>query len=665
MLRPIRMKKVHAIVLEDKLDPLMRELKELGIIHLINVHEEIESQEMLKEIGIEVPPSTWVRYKTSGLLSRINRILDILQSVEEEKTFSNKIKKILEVKEIEKIPIKETSILELFEGFEKKFENIEKEVLKTSSKLDALREERSDILTCQEVLSILENFGIGPKYLEGFKLFYLETGTVPKDQLNFLEPELKEATEDFLYLFSGDVDKKTKFIIIVSLYEYESEIRKILRARGFESLSIPRKICDLELEDAENFLEESISHITVEEDKLKEELKRIANVNEKELLLMKEQLEIEKNLDEITSLFGKTTKSYLISGWVPYYLIEKLKEIFNNITNGYGIIRIDEPKKGDNPPTMLSNPPPIKPVEILTETYGLPGYDKIDPTFFMGISFPFMYGLMFGDVGQGLVIAILGFLLGFYFKFGEVIEKFGKIMLACGIMGTLGGLLYGSVFGLEILEPLWLRPLESGTNLVVFAIVIGLVQLSLGIILNMLNHIMHKDYLEALFPPWSLSGLWLLWGGTLLIIKHGTDVFLLLRDTLAIPFLYLPLLVICIGTKYAEHTSFLWGFYGSFEAITRYLANCISYVRITAIALVHAALCSIMVMFMEMVAPLFLKSIVFLIGNIFIIGIEGFVSFIQTLRLHYYEWFSKFYDAGGTKFEAFKAIRKYTFLAPL
>ncbi len=148
-------------------------------------------------------------------------------------------------------------------------------------------------------------------------------------------------------------------------------------------------------------------------------------------------------------------------------------------------------------------------------------------------------------------------------------------------------------------------------------------------------------------------------------MKHGTDVFVLLKDILAIPLLYLPLLVICVGTKYAEHTSIVWGFYGSFEAITRYLANCISYVRVTAIALVHAALCSVMVMVMGMVSMVLLKLLILLIGNIFIIAIEALVSFIQTLRLHYYEWFSKFYDAGGIRFDAFKAIRKYTFLAPL
>jgi V/A-type H+-transporting ATPase subunit I len=121
-----------------------------------------------------------------------------------------------------------------------------------------------------------------------------------------------------------------------------------------------------------------------------------------------------------------------------------------------------------------------------------------------------------------------------------------------------------------------------------------------------------------------------------------------------------------IGEWRVTRISIFWSAFETYENLTRYLVNSISFVRVVILAIIHEALSSMMVMAMGMMPPtiygFLIKSVIFIIGNIFIFTIEMFVSFIQTLRLHYYEWFSKFYSGGGKRFNPFKALRRYTYI---
>ena len=663
MLKPVGMKKLSAVILEDKKEPVLRELKEHGMLQFIDAAE----TELFKEMELGSASPSGAHVKASELLSRINSILDSFRVLEEKKP----LLKGLIPEEVEKTPVEELPPEVFFEDIKKKLDPIEEKVRRITSGLERLKKEKEDLKVAEKGIALLEKLKVSPRDLWGYRKVRVYAGTMPEGELESLKKDLEKVAEDYI-LVTGEAEKKSIPVLITVIKDYEGEVSRYLRLRRFEELQLPIEYRTGTIEEARKKLEETSKRIQEEEDKLLKELQEVEKAERINLLRIRELLQIEKYLDETSQYFGKTSKTYLFRAWVPAPYVEKVADLIRKASDGYCTISIEDPGEKEEPPTMLSNPGFAAPVELLTNTYGTPPYSKIDPTLMMTISFPIMFGFMFGDIGQGFILALIGFFLGFYLKVDDVYKKFGRIVFYCGLAAIGGGFLYGSVFGLEgevlkqyfgiELHPLWLSPLHDVTTLITFAMFVGLAQLSLGCFLNIANHIRHNP-LEALFSPWGAVGLWLFWGGAFLLKRHGTDVFAFFKDQLIIPLVVVPLVIIAIGVKYAEKTSFGWGVYASYEAVTRYLFNSISYIRVIALALVHAALSSVMVMLMlqsPAAAP-----VIFIVGNLLILVMEAVISFIQTLRLHYYEWFSKFYEGGGKAFKAFKVARRYTFLAPL
>jgi V/A-type H+-transporting ATPase subunit I len=662
MLKPVGMKKITAVILEEKKDPVLRELKEHGMLQFMDAAQSELFQEM--DLGSASPSGAHV--KASELLSRINNILDSFRVLEKGKSFLRG----LIPPEVEKAPVEECPPEVFFENIKNRLNPIEKKIRKITAGLERLKKEKEDLKVAEKGVVLLEKIGVSPKDLRGYKKVRVYAGTIPEKELEALEDDLAQVAENYI-LVKGEADKKILPVLIVTLKDQE-EVGRHLRLRRFEEFQFPMGYRTGTLKEVKSKLEETSKRIKEEEEKLLKELQEVEKEEKLNLLRMKELLQIEKYLDEASHFFGKTSKTYLLKAWVPALYVDRAVDVIRKAAGGYSTISVEDPEEKEEPPTMLGNPGFATPVELLTNTYGTPPYRKIDPTLMMTISFPVMFGFMFGDIGQGLILALIGFFIGFYLKLDEVYRRFGRIIFYCGLAAIMGGFLYGSIFGLEgealkhylgiELHPLWLSPLNDVSTLITFALYVGLVQLSLGCVLNIINNIKHNP-LEALFSPWGAVGLWLFWGGAFLLKKHGTDVFAFFRDQLIIPTIVVPLIIIAIGVKYAEKTSFGWGIYASYEAITRYLFNSISYIRVIALALVHAALSSVMVMLMLQFpggAP-----VTFLLGNLLIFVMEAVISFIQTLRLHYYEWFSKFYEGSGRAFEAFKVVRRYTSLAPL
>jgi V/A-type H+-transporting ATPase subunit I len=663
MLKPVSMKKVSAVILEEKKESVLRELKERGLIQFIDA----SGSDDFKDLELKSAAPSWVRVEASELISRVNNILDAFKFLKKDRS----ILKDLLPEEVSKAPVTELPPTTFFEEMEGRVHPIEEKVKEITGKLEELKREKEELEGAREGVALIKKLRVSPKDLYGYRTLRVVAGLLPKRELQHLTADIDKLGMDYLF-FHAEADKKNDVALIAYFKEHEVEVNKILRMRRFEELQFPIRFRADSLEEAEAKIKEGLELVAKEEGEL---LKKLADIEENEkmnLLRMKESLQIEKYLDETNQFFGKTNKTYLLKGWVPHNFVDEVRDVITRSSDGYCNISVKEPLKGEEPPTLLRNPNFATPVELLTNTYGIPGYHKIDPTLMMTVSFPVMFGFMFGDVGQGLVLTLIGFLIGFYLKLEKTYRKFGRIIFYCGITATIGGFLYGSVFGIEgehlkhyfgfELHPLWLSPLHSTQTLITFALVVGLVQLSLGCFLNIANHIRHNP-LEAIFTPWGVVGLWLFWGGAFLVNKHGSDVFALVGDKTIIPAVLVPLIIIAIGVKYAEETSLGWGIYASYEAVTRYLFNSISYIRVIALAIVHAALSSVMVMFMVQFPVATIP--IFILGNLLIFVMEAVISFIQTLRLHYYEWFSKFYEGRGTGFKAFQVMRKYTFLAPL
>lgn len=676
MLLPESMKKLVAVVHTSRKDEILRELKEAGAVEIRASTE----NEFLEKLDLKKGESSWIRVEASENLSRIENILEALAEVSPDK---KKISSLGEFEElIRGIPSNGEEISKTFEEISEKLYFLEERVINLSNSLNNGRKDLEEFENYRSVVERLEKFNIGPKDLRGFRRTIALFGELPREELPLVEKELQERLPAYI-LESGVLDKKRVAIVLITFAGQEAEVTRLLRLHKFEEIELSLRIIPYSLEEAGRKIDENIEELREEEKKLLQEMQEIASTELENLLRYREFLSATKTIDEVHTKFSRTKQTYVFQGWVPSTRASEVKGLIKDYSGGHGIVEIQEPGEEDDPPTLIKNPKITQPLEVLTTSYGYPGYNEIDPTTLVAITFPLIFGLMFGDIGQGLVLAFLGFLLGFKLDIGgEGGRKLGKTLMLCGSMAFLVGWLYGSLFGLEAVHgqeigsmgeflwgfepdwlPLWENPMEDIFPAVVFSLELGALLITVSLILNVVNHFMHGEYRHALVHPFGVAGLWFFVGAVALLFKEGLNFGALLASGLSIPLIYLPLMLIILGYWKVEKLGLGMSIFETFfEVVLIYISNGLSFVRIMVMGIVHAGLAIMMVQIMsgimgvDMAGKSLLVAIVFLFGNAFIIAFEAFISFIQDLRLHFYEMFSKFYSGNGAPFKPLRIV---------
>ena len=334
---------------------------------------------------------------------------------------------------------------------------------------------------------------------------------------------------------------------------------------------------------------------------------------------------------------AKTSRHYIFVGWMPHKAALRLQRETSNDES----ILVTKSTNLDMPPTKLVNLPIIRYFEFFVRLYGIPKYNEIDPTSILAIAYILLFGMMFGDVGHGLGLALLGWYL-------RPKHELGGVMIASGLSAIVFGFLYGSIFGLENLLPaLWRRPMLDITGTLMFAVTLGVGIILLCMVLNMLSALRQKNYQKLFFSPNGLAGMF----GYILIITAILGITP--WQIILIPFLA----VIIKGIDQQEKSSIGMTIFqralGIFEILLAYLTNTVSFVRVGAFALSHAGMMHVVMTLSQG----FSESgesrnfIIFILGNAVVMGIEGLLIGIQSLRLGFYEIFSRFYEGGGQAFE--------------
>ena len=361
---------------------------------------------------------------------------------------------------------------------------------------------------------------------------------------------------------------------------------------------------------------------------------------------------------------------YSLCGWMTKADAKSLAREVENDDNLYCIIEDDQQNILSKPPTKLKNPRIFKPFEMFVEMYGLPNYHEFDPTIFVALTYTFIFGWMFGDVGQGLGLLIGGFLL---YHFKKV--KLAGIIGYAGIFSTFFGFMFGSFFGFEdILPAVWLRPVTQMTDVpfigklntvFVFAIGFGMILILITMILHISNAVRQKDFEGTWFDTNGVAGLVFYASAVLVIVLFMTGNPLPAGIVLAVMFI-LPLILIgfkepithaLLKKKSSEHTgpvmTVVQAFFELFEVLLSYFSNTLSFVRIGAFAVSHAAMMEVVLMLAGAENGASPNWIVIVLGNAFVCGMEGLIVGIQVLRLEYYEMFSRFYKGDGRPFKPF------------
>jgi V/A-type H+-transporting ATPase subunit I len=352
-----------------------------------------------------------------------------------------------------------------------------------------------------------------------------------------------------------------------------------------------------------------------------------------------------------------TGESFYILGWVPESEYEDFARRIERLGNVNFITVADDPSGVPDfaPPVKLSNSKLFRPFESFVSMYGLPSYDEIDPTPLMAITYTVIFGIMFGDVGQGALLILLGFLMHRFKKMW-----LGPILCYAGLGSVAFGFVYGSVFGYEHILP-GFKILEGGNaNLALqTAVYLGVFLIVLAISLNIANGIRQRDLEKSVFGPNGLLGLMLYMSVVLLALPiigfavpevPGVLVGAAAGVLVLLVFLREPLSKLCGRRKdWKPHNPvefLLENVFELFEVLLSYVTNTISFLRMGAYVISHASMMLVVFMLARGTGDSDNLAVVIL-GNLLVMAIEGLLVGIQVLRLEFYELFGRFYSGGG------------------
>ena len=357
---------------------------------------------------------------------------------------------------------------------------------------------------------------------------------------------------------------------------------------------------------------------------------------------------------------------YILCGWMSEQDVKAFQKDIENDDKVFCVVGEDQHDPKTIPPTKLKNPKLFKPYELYIKMYGLPNYREFDPTIFVAITYSFIFGAMFGDAGQGLCL-----LIGGLFLYLKKHMPLAGIIASAGVFSTFFGVMFGSFFGFEdVIPAVWLRPTEAMLTLpfigklntvFVVAVAFGMFLIIMTMIMHIINAFRQRDTEGKWFDTNALAGL--IFYGTLVLVivlfmsghtlPAAWIIIVLLAGSFITMFFKEPLTNIINKRKkiFNEGVGMFitQSFFEMFEVMLSYFSNTLSFVRIGAFAVSHAAMMQVVLMLAGATKGN-TNWIAIVIGNIFVMGLEGLIVGIQVLRLEYYELFSRFYKGDGKLF---------------
>ncbi|GLB24246.1 V-type ATP synthase subunit I [Lacrimispora xylanolytica] len=484
--------------------------------------------------------------------------------------------------------------------------------------------------------------------------------------------------EDYVYdtidtvLYKCREDDEYVWLVYFVPDTISNRIDAIYASMHFEQITVPDEYKGTPFE-ATKTLEDNMKTVQLEINDLRKQLSTFLESKRDDLLSARDRLESFSTNFNVRKLAACTRQSrntfYILCGWMSHRDADSFQNDISEDEKTFCIVEENHENIISRPPTKLLNPGLFKPFELFIRMYGLPAYNEIDPTILIGLTYSFLFGFMFGDVGQGLCLLIGGFLL---YRMKKL--SLGAIVSCCGFFSTIFGFLFGSIFGFEdIIHPVWLRPMQHMTNLpfigrlntvFIVAVSLGMGIILLTMILNIINSYRSRDPERTFFDTNGLAGFVFYAGLVLTIVLYMTENPIPASALLVIMF-GLPLVIMFFKeplTHLVERKSRIMpkekgmfvvqGFFELFEVLLSYFSNTLSFVRVGAFAVSHAAMMEVVLMLSGHEAGT-VNWLVVVFGNLFVCGMEGLIVGIQVLRLEYYELFSRFYRGTGRAFKPY------------
>ena len=493
--------------------------------------------------------------------------------------------------------------------------------------------------------------------------------------------EYFEKFQSFVYdavdtiLFKCREDEEYVWLVYFTPAPCADKVDAIYASMHFERLFLPDDYEGTPKEAAQ-LLEEKIAGIKADLESIRKERQSVLESRREELTGAAERLNRYTRNFDVRKLAACTNHDdntfFILCGWMTARDAAAFQKESESDKDLFLILEPDHNDILSKPPTKMRNPGIFRPFEMFIQMYGLPDYNEIDPTILVAITYSVFFGFMFGDMGQGLCLLIGGFLL-----YRAKKMNLAAIISCCGFFSTIFGFLFGSIFGFEdIIDAAWLRPGEAMTTLpfigrlntvFVIAVALGMGIILLTMILNIINSIRAHDPEKTWFDTNGAAGLVFYAAMASVIVLfmtgHPLPAGIVLAVMFGIPLLLMffkePLTALVEKKAAAIEGSkgmfVVQGFFELFEVLLSYFSNTISFVRVGAFAVSHAAMMEVVLMLAgyESGSASSVNWLVVVLGNVFVCGMEGLIVGIQVLRLEYYELFSRFYRGTGRAFKPY------------
>ena len=646
----VPVKKVTVVTLTDYEDELIRELGRLGVVDLRQLSEE-------EFVGLERAKPAEVR-KYRELLSRVEALCSKLS--------------------IGEVPGVSERLLPL-EEIEKTVSECERKLGEIESEAEKLRSQLSELEEVKRGLELLAKMGVEPGVLGEFQYSFAIAGLVPVERIPWLESLLKRVPGCEYEV--APVSDEESLVVVKALLEIKDSLMRILKLAEFREIKLPPDIPGKQ-EEARAWLEERIGELKRKLEAVESERERLKSRLAEELASLRKTLRV---LAAVAEAKAKTLRSRLMTvlqGWVPTdktEVLDRFFEEFRQRTSGRLLVFYEDPMPGEKPPTVLRNPRLFKAYESLVRQYGVPEATEADPTLITGILWTIMFGFMFPDLGQGLVILALGILFSKVLKRSEIlglpIRGLGRLMIGAGISAAVFGALTGDFFLTEhVIHPLWPGLTPGWVEkpyfiiwLLKVAVYFGIAQIVLGLLISVYNNVRRGHLLEAILGERGLAGLMIFLSmvfiafefiglnvipGVLEFPQLGLDMFYTWPYCIPVITLVAGILMLLAKSVIEKEDPGLT-FGMIFEVLISSMTNMLSFARLAGFNLAHVALALVIAKLME-ANPVLGIGMGLIFMNVFALTLELVIVMIQALRLVYYEFMSKFYSGTGIAFRPFK-----------
>ena len=660
MLRPRKMKFVELTVLKEDMDIVLEYLGKKASIQFPGSEDNVES------VDVTHIRDVIDRLIDSSLFIGIDNINDYIESDDEIS-----------------IPSKDDE--ELVNRICSEIENLKDAEYKTVHEKQRIRE------TINEA-KVFSKMNVPFSDFEHLSYLTLRIGRLESKSIAELKKNLGNRTviiplDENRFLAASS--KKGRFAL-------DTQLKKL----SFEPVKIPENYRGIPSEMMKS-LNEQYNKLNKELEKIKDTKDKLRESCKDDLKRLVSSMNTALIIEGVKARFTTTKSMYHFSGWTPSELVADLKNDITELTKGRVAVNAYSPeevpsiKSGkEKVPVAMKHGAFVKGFESIVFSYGAPQYGTIDPTPIVAFFFTLMFGIMFGDAGQGFVLFFLGVIISMSKKIFSKFKKFSVPLISIGISSMIMGLLAGSFFTNEkiltaptmiVTEALTGKPVDrilhilplaseggSITKLLYFfgfTIIIGVIINSLGILINIFNRCTLKKYEEAFFSKTGLAGLALFWYALFIAVRillggkfEDYDFIGILTPLFLIffgPFLWR----FFTGKKPFLHNGLLAfimeGFVEVIETISTFFSNTVSFLRVGAFALAHAVFSFIVFFFTDELAGSGLTgtlsaALIMIIGNVIIIALEGLIVAIQVIRLQYYEFFNKFFIETGAEFAPFR-----------